>query len=93
VGLIQRVVEAAGMATISVSLSREITRKVRPPRAVFTGLPLGHPLGFPGQTFRQLQILRLLFKSLADITVPGTLLELDLSEPEDPSVHCPACGS
>ena len=81
------------MATISVSLSREITRKVFPPRAVFTGLPLGHPLGFPGQTFRQLQILRLLFRSLADITVPGTLLELDLSEPDDPSVHCPTCGT
>ena len=80
------------MATISVSLSLEITRKIRPPRAVFTGLPLGHPLGFPGQTFRQLQILRLLLKALSDITAAGTLLELDLSTPDDPSVHCAACG-
>jgi D-proline reductase (dithiol) PrdB len=91
VGLIQRVVEAAGIATISVSLSKEITRKVKPPRAIYTGFPLGHPLSFPGQSFRQLQILRLLLKYLQEIDVPGTLIELDLTEDDDPTVICVAC--
>ena len=90
-GLIQRAVESAGIATISISLSREITRKVRPPRAVFPGLPLGHPLGFPGQAFRQLQILRLLLGQLEKITSPGTLLELDLTSDDDPSNTRPTC--
>ncbi len=79
------------MATISVSLSKEITRKVNPPRAVYTGLPLGHPLGFPGQAFRQLQILRLILRYLEEIDSPGTLIELDLSEANDPEVRCASC--
>jgi hypothetical protein len=91
VGLIQRVIEAEGIATISVSLSREITRKVKPPRAVCTGFPLGHPLSFPGQSFRQLQILRVLLKCLREINSPGTLLELNLTEDDDPTVTYTAC--
>jgi D-proline reductase (dithiol) PrdB len=91
VGLIQRVIEAAGIATISISLSKEISCKVKPPRAVYTGFPLGHPLSFPGQSFRQLQILRVLLKCLRKINSPGTLLELNLTEDEDPTVTCAAC--
>ncbi len=91
VGLIQRAVEAAGISTISISLSKEITRKVNPPRAVYTGLPLGHPLGFPGQRFRQLQVLRHLLQQLEEIDSPGTLIELDLSTAGDDKVHCMLC--
>ena len=80
VGLIQRGVEAAGISTISVSLSKEITRKVHPPRALCTGLPLGHPLGFPGQALRQMQILRLMLQHLETIDSPGTIIEPDLSQ-------------
>jgi D-proline reductase (dithiol) PrdB len=91
VGLIQRVIEAAGIATISISLSKEISCKVNPPRAVYTGFPLGHPLSFPGQSFRQLQILRVLLKCLREIKSPGTLLELNLTENDDPTVTFAAC--
>jgi hypothetical protein len=84
-------VETAGIATISISLSMEISRRVKPPRAVYTGLPLGHPLGFPGQSFRQLQVLRLLLRHLAEIESPGTLIELDLSEADDDRVQCALC--
>ena len=83
--------EAAGIATISISLSKEITRKVNPPRSIYTGLPLGHPLGFPGQTFRQLQVLRLMLRYLEQIESPGTLIELDLSEADDAAVSCALC--
>ena len=85
-GLIQRVIEAAGIATISISLSKEISCKVKPPRAVYTGFPLGHPLGFPGQASRHLQVLRHLLRYLQEIDTPGTLVELDLSEVEVPTV-------
>ncbi len=78
-GLIQRAVEAVGIASISITLSREITRKVNPPRAVYSGYPLGHPLGFPGQAFLQLQMLRLLLKNIEEIDSPGTIVELNLS--------------
>ena len=56
------------------------------------GMPLGHPLGYPGQTFRQLQILRILLNHAKSITRPGTLVDLDLSEDDDSSVSCTACA-
>ena len=90
-GLIQRAIEAAGIPTISISLSLEISRKVRPPRAIYPGFSLGHPLGYPGQTFRQLQILRLMLKYLNHIDFPGTIVELDFDKKSDPSIACAAC--
>jgi hypothetical protein len=63
-----------------------------PPRAVYPDLPMDHPLGFPGQTFRQLQILRFLLKYTQEINTPGTLIELDLSGKDDPKVKCEVCG-
>jgi hypothetical protein len=92
VGLIQRTIEASGIATISISLSRDITQKVLPPRAVYTGLPLGHPIAFPGQAFRQKQILRLLLKNLTTLKSPGTIANLDLTESDDQSVTCDICA-
>ena len=79
VGLIQRVIEAAGIATISISLSKEITESVRPPRALYTGFPLGHPISFPGKVSEQLTVLRYLLKYLEEIDIPGTIKELDLN--------------
>lgn len=76
-GLIQRAVETAGIPTVSVSLSKEITRKVIPPRAVYTGLPLGHSFGFPGQPSRQRHILRQTLRYLKQIDSPGSLVELE----------------
>lgn len=90
-GLIQRTIEASGIATISISLSKEISQKVLPPRAVYPGFPLGHPIAFPGQTFRQKQILRLLLKYLKKMNVPGTIADLDLTESDDDSAICDIC--
>jgi len=91
--LIQRQIEAAGIATISVTLSKEITKKVKPPRSIYTGLPLGHPFSFPGQEFRQLNILRFLLKKLKEITIPGTLIEVNFNESVDPQVVCETCNN
>jgi hypothetical protein len=92
VGLIQRIIEATGIATISISLSKNISQKVLPPRAVYTGLPLGHPLGFPGQKFRQTQVLRLLLRYLKNLNTPGTIAELDLTDSGDDPVACDICS-
>jgi hypothetical protein len=77
VGLIQRTIEAAGISTISVSLSMEITRKLRPPRAVFPGFPLGHPMGFPGKPIQHLRMLRLLLKFIETTDSAGALIPVD----------------
>ena len=57
VGLIQGVIEKAGIPTVSISLLKEVTEKVRPPRALFVDLPLGYPLGRPNDTSGQKTIL------------------------------------
>jgi len=92
VGLIQRAIEAEGIATISISLSKAITKSVLPPRALHPGFPLGHPIGFLGETYRQKQILRLLLKHLKKIDSPGTIVELDLTDRNDASVTCATCA-
>jgi len=92
VGLIQRTIEASGIATISISLSKDISQKVLPPRAVYPGFPLGHPIAFPGQTFRQKQILRTLLYYLEKIDSPGTVVDLDLTESDDHSFTCDICS-
>lgn len=38
-------IEAAGIPTVSITLLREITLRVAPPRALFVDRPLGFPLG------------------------------------------------
>jgi D-proline reductase (dithiol) PrdB len=45
VGLIARAVEAAGIPTVSISITKDLTEAVGVPRAVFVKWPLGHPLG------------------------------------------------
>jgi D-proline reductase (dithiol) PrdB len=45
VGLIQSVIEKHGIPTVSTSVLREITEKVKPPRTLFLDRPLGYPLG------------------------------------------------
>lgn len=70
VGLIQRAIEYAGMTTISISLLKEITEKIRPPRALFVPYPLGYPLGEPDNSELQTRIMRAAFSLLARTDFP-----------------------
>jgi len=64
VGLIQREIEYAGITTVSISLLREITEKIRPPRALFVPFPLGYPLGEPNNSALQTRIVQAAFALL-----------------------------
>ena len=64
-GLIQSLIERAGIPTASVTLLEEVTRRVRPPRALFVDLPLGYPLGRPHDAAMQRTILLALLELLA----------------------------
>ncbi len=64
VGLIQRAIDAVGIATVSISLLREITEKVQPSRALFVPFPLGYPFGEPQNPALQSQIMRAAFALL-----------------------------
>ena len=74
-GLIQRAVEARGIPTIGITLQKEVTRRVKPPRALYLRYPFGHPLGEPFAVAQQRTILLDALTALASITEPGTILE------------------
>ena len=56
-GLIQNVIEGAGITTISATMKPEITHYVRAPRAARMRLPQGNPLGEAGRAEQQRVIL------------------------------------
>ena len=45
--MLARALELTGVSTTSISLVREHTEKVKPPRALFVPFPFGHALGRP----------------------------------------------
>ncbi len=75
-GLVQRAIEEAGIATISLTMAPDVTRRVRVPRAAAVAFPLGHPFGFPGEALRQREILARLLRQAAEIREPGTIVDL-----------------
>jgi hypothetical protein len=54
----------------------DITRAVKPPRAVFLNFPLGHQTGKPNQPDLQRRIVRDALRAFETIASPGTIVEL-----------------
>jgi hypothetical protein len=75
VGLIARIVEAAGIPTISISLAKDLTLAIGTPRAVFLKWPLGHPLGEPGHPMQQRTVIYTALLTLLTVQEPGILIE------------------
>jgi D-proline reductase (dithiol) PrdB len=76
VGLIQREIEKTGIATVGVSIVRQYTEKVQPPRTVFVKWPFGHPLGEPGNASQQRTVVLEALKALYAISTPGEIIDL-----------------
>jgi hypothetical protein len=55
--LVQTIVERAEIATVSISLLREVVSVIRPPRALFVPFPLGYPLGAPNDPALQRRVI------------------------------------
>ena len=69
--MLQSIIEKAGIATVSISLLLEVTRRVQPPRVLAVDRPLGYPLGEPHNADLQKQIMLSAF----------ALLSLPVSDP------------
>jgi len=76
VGLIQREIESQGIPTIGVSIVRDYSEKVQPPRTVFLRWPFGHPFGEPGNRLQQRTVLLRALQALQEIAEPGTIVDL-----------------
>jgi len=55
--VLARALEANGIATTSISLVREHTAKIKPPRALFVPFPFGHAFGRPDDAALQHRVL------------------------------------
>jgi len=55
--LLQSIIEKAGIATVSISLLLDVTKRVEPPRVLAVDKPLGYPLGEPNNADLQKRIL------------------------------------
>jgi len=64
VGLIASVIEKAGIPTVGLSLLREVTERVKPPRTLFVPFRLGYPLGEPDRPDLQHRIIEAALKLL-----------------------------
>lgn len=58
VGLVAGELERRGIATTSLTMLPDITRKVGTPRALAVPFPLGYPLGRPHDAALQLRVFR-----------------------------------
>jgi len=74
VGAIGHYLEAAGIPTVGISLVRENTAFIRPPRALWVPFDLGRPLGAPNEPAFQLDVLRATL-TLLDRTDGPVILE------------------
>ena len=62
--------EEAGLATVSISLVRQHTEKLAPPRALYVPFPFGLPFGRPGDAYEQHRVLRAALDLFAEPSGP-----------------------
>ena len=74
-GLIARAIEANGIPTVSISITKDLTESVGVPRAVFVKWPLGHPLGEPNQPLQQRTMIFEALKLLKSADTPGVIVD------------------
>jgi hypothetical protein len=68
--VIARILEAAGLSTTSISLIREHTQSIKPPRALWVPYPFGAPFGRPDDPELQHRVLRAALDLLAEPAGP-----------------------
>jgi hypothetical protein len=81
--VLTRALESEGIATTSISMVREHTLKVKPPRALFVPFPFGYALGRPDDPALQHRVLRAVLDLLAEPAGPVLRDFPDDAEPGD----------
>ncbi len=57
VGLIQAEIERNNIPTVSISLLKEVTSIIQPPRSLFVPFKMGYALGLPNDSDLQFRII------------------------------------
>ncbi len=75
VGLVQREIEYQGISTVGISIVREISEKVKPPRTYFLKYPFGHAVGEPFNKNQQITIFKECLDVLESTQEPGVIID------------------
>jgi hypothetical protein len=74
--------EAAGVATVTLSTLPDFTRSVGAPRVAGIAYPMGMPLGAPGDADGQREVLKAALRVLEEAPTPGEILRMPFEWPE-----------
>ena len=97
--MLSRVLESNELVTVGITLVREHTEKVKPPRALCVPYPYGRPLGAPDDAELQQRIIRTAFELyrapagpvLTDFDDPAYTAADDLTLPQAASAPPAPC--
>lgn len=81
--VLARLLEAAGLPTVVVTMMPDVADALVAPRVVGVEFPFGHPFGRPGDTVVQRRVLLTALTVLAGAGAPGTRLDVDIEWPQD----------
>ena len=81
-GALANYIERAGVATTSISLIREQSEAVNPPRALWVPFALGRPLGSASDPDFQKNVIRAAF-DLLDLATEPTIADYPVEAPEE----------
>ena len=75
-GLLQRILDTHGLATVSITQVREISELVKPSLACLVEHPFGLTLGAVGDDATDRAVLRACLAEAASPHLPGTIVDL-----------------
>ncbi len=75
-GLLAREIEACGVSTVALALTKELAVLVKAPRMLYLHWPFGHALGEPNNRDQQRTVLHDAFSLARDAPTPGLIVEL-----------------
>ena len=81
--VLARLLEAAGLSTVVVTMMPSIASALGAPRIVGVEFPFGHPFGMPHDRQMQQRVLLIALTVLAGASKPGTRVDVDIAWPQD----------
>jgi hypothetical protein len=82
VPVLARVIEAAGISTVLVTMVPELAERVGVPRTVGVEFPFSHALGHAGDREEQMKVIRDALRVLRDARQPNTVEHLPYEWPD-----------
>jgi hypothetical protein len=82
VPVLARLIEAAGIPTVTVTMMPQTSVELVTPRIVGVEFPFGHPFGMPHDRRMQRTVLETAVTVLAGATIPGTRVDIDIEWPQ-----------